>query len=376
MAGEAIQLSLDDDSGSATLARYEFQLTLTALECLRMLVDPAVKHIVCEWAEDYVVQYERWVELVSVKHLEPSRGAWNLTEIVSEGGLQHLFDRWVKNGKQCRCRLQTNGGLRTGNGGASFLPAACSGNETAAAATLVVPKLRGEPDAGEVEEFLLMLTIQSALPKRDDLLARVLVEELPPIAHKLGWPSREHVRRFSRIRAVVAEAASCDMQAVARDLSVDLSPEHAKARAFARKTVTRDRIANAISADAASSTTMAQKLAAGGFAPTDIERCKRLRADWLAFSYRVDSGLSSDSASSVLRRTVQDLAVQAESTTRVPGSQYGVAMRLELVAAVRSTISAGALSALTTDQVLGVVYDETDRCHVWWSDHFDLRWER
>jgi hypothetical protein len=369
IVSQAIQLSFEDDSGSETLARFDFQMHLAALECVRMLADDTVLHIVCEWAEDYVIARTTGLELVSVKHREPSQGAWTLAAILEDGGVKHLYRRWAENGRDCRCRLQTNAGLAVGKQGGSQLRSAHVGERNPDALTKIGSGL-GTDDIDDVVRFLQALVVEDSLPKRDDLLPRLLVDTLPPIAAHLGWPATEIRSRFATIKAQVVIASGRDMQASGRDLSGAANPDLARARALVSKTVTRQTLRAAEGSAGHSTTRLARKLSAGGLGPTDIERCKRLRADWLSFSYRTDSGMTPDHRLSEIQRQVQDLAVTAEDSARRPGQQYAQEMRTRLIE-VASASSVGAIYNLDIDRLLGAAYEETDRCRVWWSDRFD-----
>ena len=356
----------DDDVGSETLARYEYQVMLTALECIRQLAAGDGVDIVCEWWEDFVIAHSAVPELVSVKHLEPSQGSWSLAGLLEAGGLRHLFGRWRRAGRGVNCRLLTNGGLKSGQREAAAVLAATRGERLQETAELLAPKLDSE-DVAEATAFLSCLQIEAELPKRDDLLAKLLVDVLPPLANELGWPPDEVADHFETVCAEVRRAATSDLRAEERRLGT--ASDTALARARAMKTITGDRLEAALSRQrGAQVTRLVRKLRAGDFGPTDIERCKRLRSDWLALEYRQRVGLGeSDDPASRIRKAVQDLAVAAEQRTRTSDAPYGQAMREALVELVEaSALSIGDVQ-LDTALLLGAAFDETDRCRIWWS---------
>jgi hypothetical protein len=360
----------NDDVGSETMARYDYQISLTAVSCVELLDDDTIVEIVCEWEEDFIVVRDTGHELVSVKHLEPSKGPWSLATLLEAGGLKHLFERWKKSDKKASCRLQTNGGLKTGAKEASAIANACRGVEIDDAATLIANRI-GAEDADEARQFLVSLTIESELPKRDDLMAKLLVDVLPPFCKRLGWPPDEIKDRFEAIRVVVAEAARSDLRSEARAVRIGSETETASARALAKKTVTRAKVAAAIErVTPVSPSTMVEKLEKGGLGPTEVERCKRLRADWLETENRWDPGLPGPSASADIRRRVQDLAAQAEAKVRPQGGAYGDQMRSELIGLSEQAQIKFEGQPVDTDLLLGAAYDETDRCRIWWSDRF------
>lgn len=361
----------EDDAGSETLARYDFQVSLTAMACIGMLLDDSVIEIICEWEEDYIVRRTDQSELVSVKHREPSQGAWTLATLIESGGLKHLFDRWKRVGKAAKCRLQTNGGLKAGPKEASAVVEAAVGERTDEVAKLISGKIGADSDE-EAAEFLRSLTIEAELPKRDDLRAKVVSAVLPRHTAELGWESDEVTDRFEAIRAVVAVAATSDLRAERRDLRLGLDDATAEARALAKKTVTRAKIASACAGLGRSPSRLTQKLERGGLGPTDVERCQRLRSRWLAEENRWDSGLPGPSPFAEARDVVQDLAVVAEAEARDPDERYAAPMRSRLAELLEG---AGVMldgRPADVDLLLGAAYDETDRCRIWWSDRFPL----
>lgn len=113
-----------DDTGAQTLDRYYFQGQCAARECLAMLSERDIASVVCEHHEDYVVlRRSAPLELVSVKHRELGQGPWTLPKLCDDGGLAHLFDRWVPLQGAAHARLCTNAGV---TGGAASLRSACS----------------------------------------------------------------------------------------------------------------------------------------------------------------------------------------------------------------------------------------------------------
>lgn len=113
-----------DDVGAVTLDRYYFQAQCAARECLTMLTERTIVSVVCEHHEDYVVLRRDFpLELVSVKHREAGGGPWTLPSLCDDGGLAHLFDRWVPLRGAAHARLCTNAGVR---GGAAALRNACA----------------------------------------------------------------------------------------------------------------------------------------------------------------------------------------------------------------------------------------------------------
>lgn len=363
-----------DDTGSETLARYQFQHVLAALAFVGALVDDPDARVVCELSEDFVILCGgRAPELVSVKHIEPSQGPWSLATIIERGGVRHLYERWQDADKNVTCRLKTNGGLKGGTLEAAAIRTAC--DQSASERSDIVDALCKRLDASEedVHGFLDALTIEAELPKRDDLLPRVLVGTLPGLATELGWPPEEAGARFEVICEVVATASQSDVRAETREPDGP-TREVALARAIAKKTVTWARVNAAWKRRALSTSLMVRKLERGGLGPTDVERCKRLREAWLRLERRWDPELPGESGVAAVRDRVQDLAALAEAEARAGATSdsYAAEMRTRLTEMVSTASLELAGETLSLDLVLGVAYDETDRCRIWWSDRFEV----
>lgn len=96
------QLSLDlerpppEDSGAYTTANYFYQTEVIASFCVGMPSEPAIIKVICEWHEDFIIVRDRppLLELVSVKHRDRATYT-TLKQLCNEGGLVHLFDRWL-----------------------------------------------------------------------------------------------------------------------------------------------------------------------------------------------------------------------------------------------------------------------------------------
>jgi len=334
-----------------------------------MLLGEDVLYVICEWWEDYIIGRSSGTELVSVKHREPSKGAWSMASLVEDGGVRHLYERWVAHKEQPRCRLQTNAGLTTSSAknGASAAAVLAATEASGAIEATVKQDLSARLgcDTDTAERFIRSLTIEAELPKRDDLIPRLIVHFLEPRCSELGWTSSEVRKRFLAIRNLVFETAQQDLLAISRDPSANSKDDYV-ARAEKLKRITPEMVVEVMGEFVAGRSKMVQKLHAGGFGPTDIESCKRLRAKWAAFARQWDPGLpgSSQVVASILEET-HNFAVKAEQQTDTANLPYGEAMRaafLNLVESRQSTID-----GLTAELILGAAYDETDRCSIWWS---------
>lgn len=109
------QLALDlyrrpsEDAGAPTQGNFHYQTEIIASFCLAMPADQAIIEIICEWQEDFIIVRDRppRLELVSVKHHD--RLVYTTMKMLcDEGGLAHLFDRWLGYTSRPAVRLASN----------------------------------------------------------------------------------------------------------------------------------------------------------------------------------------------------------------------------------------------------------------------------
>ena len=111
----------DEDSGAQTLDRYIWQSSMAVVDLFAVavstwLAEPQTSFaILCERHEDYVVIEQDRVTLVSVKHRDRTQGGWTLTQVLNEGGVAHLFDRWQELDETYACKLVTCVGMSSGD---------------------------------------------------------------------------------------------------------------------------------------------------------------------------------------------------------------------------------------------------------------------
>jgi hypothetical protein len=373
---EQLQIRLDDDTGSETLSRYTFQEVLAAEAVVEMLAGKPIRRILCESVEDYAIEWtEQRPEFVSVKHREPDQGEWTCSALCSDGGIRHLFNTWKKTGKRIRCWIQTNAGLKTGEGEARRLANACRDGDVATLKKYLADlktKLGADSD-DEVQAFLGDLRIQDSLPKRDDLRPRLL-DTLQDQMTSIGWARDRHGANFDLVCLEVHKASSADLRSRARVPSAEvLTATAIQARTLAAKTVDADRILGALRASEQAlqkqgRSLLEQKLDCGGIGPTGIRRAVALQQHWLRTRYRWSSDLPGDAIDG-LRRRVLRCADIAERDSR-SGNKYGFAMQARLEDLLKAEVEAGAPDYIDEDALLGIAYEETDRCNVLWCDDF------
>ncbi|WP_139227724.1 hypothetical protein [Nocardioides alpinus] len=126
----------------------------------------------------------------------------------------------------------------------------------------------------------------------------------------------------------------------------------------------------------AKNTTLAKKLRRGKVVPTAETAASRARMGWTAFEATFSEPLpvaGQLSAFEALRSRVVLEATDAQVGASKHGQPYGNAMyediraRMGALAAERSS-----LDALTPQLLMGLVYDLTAHCEIWWSERFDV----
>lgn len=342
-----------------------------------MLADDRITSVICESDEDYVINQEE-PEFVSVKHREPDQGVWTITGLCSEGGVSHLFATWRAKGKAVRCRLQTNAGLKTGKSEARALERACADRDEQklrAFAENLQDKINAE-SVDEALDFLHALRIEAGLPKRDDLRA-TLVNKVRSRADAIGWPVDACDSRFDIVCREVQKASRSDLRAKGREPVVDrnqLDTIARRARAIAAKTIDRERVLTAIQEaerprGSRGRSLLEQKLLCGGVGPTGRSRARELQREWRRTRYLWSSELPNDALDDI-RRDVLRIADQAERHTRHGQGEYGVQMQGVLEELFGTEFADRLPTFVNLDTVMGLVYDETDRCNISWCDDF------
>lgn len=386
-----------DDAGAETQGSFHFQHECTARACIPMIVRRGVIAVVCEEHEDFVTFYEAAPpELVSVKHRDGSRGPWTFAALCTDGGVEHLFTRWLSTGKRAGCRVMTNGSLKTGTGQARPLADACHSRDADRIepwVTKVAKQLEAESE--DIREFLMVLSIEAGLPGKDHLGSVNITELVVPACETLKLDPSLAQGCYQRIVAAIARANRdavgdpIDLLEVVGDPN-RLDEEATHDRRLRRRRLDRDLIASLIfppvtsvaqlelgadNLDAPAASRLRQKLEAGGLGPTVVDTAVELRASWYGFeSSRRNDLPGGDPFFDDLRLRVRELAGLSESRVADPRHQYGPELHLDL----RKTVSTQALPPVMRfpidDQLLqGLIFQLTDECKVWWSPKFELR---
>ena len=177
-----------DDTGARTQSAFRFQHECTARLCAPLLVSERVMAVVCEEHEDCIVFFENVPpQLVSIKHRDGSRGPWTFNALLAEGGIGHLYERWLGTGKQADCLLMTNASLRSGDGEAREFANACHSRDASVCAPWakrLAPKFQVEEQ--EAGTFMSILSIEADLPGRESIGAVNVRDLVMPAMERLG----------------------------------------------------------------------------------------------------------------------------------------------------------------------------------------------
>ena len=402
-----------DDAGAETFDRYEWQTMMATVDLLDLYLDalhdqdrdpPTVVDcgLVCEYHEDWVRVAHGQVQLVSGKHKEARFGAYRTaTSLLGDGGVYHLFDRWVSLGRIPRCRLVTTAGLDSDaaaideacahfqeHGSAAELPTETSKRAFARLSSGVSERraAAGHPPLADLTtdvlpRFLAVLTLQCAAPRRELLPTLAPFAYAKPIAIALGHPNLA-----AEIWEAVLSLVRTRMRAAGRARRGLLPTLASGGRdELERRTIT---VADAHVAIAIAISTpggfaplprlvitnrMAVKMHEGRCAATSIDRAETLRKRFNAFRRVQRSTPGGREAEIDLELLLRRVADHATASTRTVTEPWGAAMWTELENRLTVEAGSGAAATMDTDMLLGGIADLANNCKVWFSESFDAR---
>jgi len=399
-----------DDSGASTADRYEWQAMVATADVLSLYYPAIVApgdsefrsfEVICEHHEDWAVIRGASAEIVSGKHREASIGPFgSLHAILTDGGVLHLFERWLALQRLPRCRLVTSSGL---SGAAARLMDVCDHlraptspprldedevevtiDEFASAIVHLCQRtnsaLSATVRAGDVRSFMTSLWVDGGQARREHFADMASQRYGRPVADRLGHPGMgdavwEGVLSLVRVRMRAAGASAGGKLPTVLGLAHDpalasRSLTFADVDFAARNALRHPRgyfpLPRLVKANR-----MAVKMAQGGCSDNAIERADQLRLQYRAF-WRVRNG--SPMVSDLQRQLSNVLIRVVDETTdsvRFPGASWGADLWRELgsrFAAIRDTPEAQGLSV---DLLLGGVSELANLCRAWYSERFD-----
>lgn len=401
-----------DDAGAETYDRYEWQsmvatgdLLALYLDALDNGIDPAEsvdRGLVCEFHEDWSRVRNGQTQIVSGKHKEPRFGAFTTVKsLIRDGGVYHLFDRWLALGSSPACRLATTAGL---DSDAALIQQICTHYANRGHRT-PLPNAHCEKAFDRLSKEVEQLRAVDERPPIVDLREAVLPRFLACLTFDVGLPRRDHMPGLapSAYAQPIATATGHPELAVqvweatltlvrgrmraAGPARRGLLPElHAATEAdLERRTVT---VADAHVAMIAATETpgaftplpsltitnrMAIKMAEGQCSATSIERAEALRRrfnSWRRDQRSRPGGRESELALQLLLLRAADRATAAVRSADRP---WGAPLWSELEDRLELEASRGSALGLDPDMLLGGVSELTNACKIWFSEPFDAR---
>lgn len=407
-----------DDAGAETYDRFDWQCAMATADLLAFYFgqlsaggsppDGVVFELICEHHEDWALSNGVKAEIISAKHHERGFGTYStLKQLLDEGGVLHLLDRWLALQKTPECRVMTTSGL---SGDAQLLERACAHfSEQDEGALEVgeheellsrfakeitnrrVTKLRSaDPKATEASvevespetlaAFLRILRVTHGLPFRDDLQYSASSRYAMPVAKALGrddaadaiWHALLNVVRERMRAAGPHPRASLPLVLGAKD-----EP------GFEKRMLTLSDVDTIIGVALANpsgyrplpkqikTTRVAVKMSVGGCSDNAIARAENLRLQFRKHWRTVTSGpgrvSSRQKIENVLQRIVEEETELVSGDAGPWGTALWSSVRLRLDALENSPKAQG----LDADLLLGGVAELSNNCLVWFSEGFD-----
>ncbi len=88
-----------DDSGSDTLARFQYQAHVTFPYCLKLATGDCVTDVYAEHIEDIAVRESDAWRFLQVKSRKPERGQWTIGEVIKSGAIASLWRAYQAAGR-------------------------------------------------------------------------------------------------------------------------------------------------------------------------------------------------------------------------------------------------------------------------------------
>lgn len=430
-----------EDAGARTADLYDWQAAMAAADGLAMYRDAlddagalssdGDDRIVCEHHEDWAMVSGSDAELVSAKHREPSTGAFTTVAQLVDGGLAHLFVRWMALGGTPTLRLVTCAGLASNaralhEATRSLQTQRLQGSQLAPPDVVVSvveefiktlllrreglpPRLHPAEGVTRanllvtdeqyhlVTAFLSMLSIDHGRPQRSLVSHAAPSMYVKPVLERLGFPGVpveavwEAVLGFFRVRMRAAGQLSRGALPNVMAYRPGGSPLGATElrRSVESRLITLSDIdlvvRRAVKSPAGylplaaafgNINHLSVKMAAGKCRDISIERAEHLRRDYQQFwRDRRDAQPGSVAAQPALRRLMLKAADQATATLKTDAGPYGAALWDALADGVTGIPAAQRPNGLDDELTLGGICDLANQCKIWFSARFDVRAE-
>jgi hypothetical protein len=380
-----------EDAGAATARWYSFQYATAVRNCLAMVASvSSVTFILCEWHTDYVIGWQdKSCALVSVKYREPDSGAWTVPRLFSEGGLAVFMRRWLECGRPKESRWLTNGGLDVD---CRQLRDACAGGRQSSVRDFAQDlAARFGQAAADVAAFLSTLRLDSNLPAVDNIRVLDVDQYARRALRELGLAPDNADEAYGAVLALVEAAAqsfgdSPDGWLVAEPGALD--EDWLIRDNVARRLITRQQVIDVLAARAQPAaatlptltppiTRLLAKLKAGEIVPSVLAAARRARRTWTEYERGLTCPLPGQPIGldfQALRERLTAEATEAQLAAFMSGIEpYGNLMLKDMFTRVAAVACDRSQSQYPTARLLmGLVYDLTAQCEIWWSSEFDV----
>lgn len=426
-----------DDTGAHTADLFDWQAVMAAADGLRMyldalnsegqLVDADNCRIICERHEDWVAVSGASAELVSAKHPGLAFGAYTTANsLADDGGLAHLFERWITMEEKATCRLVTTAGV--GNAAKGLVDAVeilqhrrldgrplladneldepiisfgkallkhCTGlsarwdiSGDGTSESILVAKHRDQ-----IARFLSILSFQPSIPK--DWVAYAGPNMfVRPVVDKLGisvpadavWEAVVSIFRV-RMRAAGSTPTGGLPTVLAHPIGATLPKAAEMEKALAGRIITLADIDVAIRAAISfpqgfaplprlvRATRLAVKMEVGGCSDNAVERAEHLRTDYRElWRDRLTADPVGRAEQARLHRVLLKISDTVTSVVKSPEKPWGNALWREMEEQLELQ-SSTLPDYVDVDLALGGICELSSRCQVWFSDSFDVEAE-
>lgn len=429
-----LAVSPTDDAGAQTADRYEWQAAMAAADGLAAYaqhhsgnlqpLDPSQIRVICEYHEDWIIQLGTEVELVSAKHREKSSGPWkSITDLVSGGGVGHLFARWILVERRASVRLVTNSPTAAGDAtelvscrelleklerdgelesGEQTMLDGCL--DTFCRALMMFRKdmpQQWQADTGTrakdqtvpedlrqaARAFMLIFRFDQQRPERGLTHHAAPTLYAKPLLDRIGQSDS----LSSSVWEAVVQLFRLRMRAQGPTTNGGLPTVGLSARpqtpdeAVEDRVVTLQDIMIAVTAAVAHPaayepippirrvTKLGAKMAEGGCADTSIERAEQLRIDYSRYRRdRRNNVPGSAPEIQLIERTLHRIADEETHKVRTDTAPWGDELWAALSSRLHSSPDELSRFQLDGDLSLGGISELTARCRVWYSEMFDV----
>jgi len=346
--------------------------------------------VLCEWHTDYVLGWNDGARsVVSVKHREADSGFWTIARLFSDGGMGTLYQRWAEGGRPAESRWVTNGGLDID---CRKLLNACASDDRDSLQTLAVdlaPRFAVTED--EVLAFLRTLRISNDTPSARHIRTVDIDDFARPTLSDLGLAIEAAADAYDAVVELVraaARAAGSVCPSVWLLSALGSLDAAAQIRAdVSRRMIRRQHViaalrqaavpaASALPAGGVPTTRLTRKLRAGDVVPTAVAAARRARRAWTEYERGVTPplpGYGSGPDFRALRTVLTAEAAEAQRLARERGEPYGDRMLADIhnrVAMVARDLAP--VHAIDARLLMGLTYDLTAQCEIWWSPQFEI----